>query len=282
MPRPLIRFGVVVGAAVVVAAAGLGLSAATKPDERVQHLTGAYARAHVAKKEAANHDFRRLRREAAARFEAMGAAPTGELLVVRREVIRKRNIVARIVERVAPTVLASEHWEGGGLEAVFESYYSGTSTQWFGWTYHEQLSDSWWVSALARIDFAPALADPNADPYVLWMDGLETERSFEPRVRLQGPLDRLAGRLFPTLLAQDPCYTRGRQAVRSFIRAGFTRMRADNTYNWMGSIFAGAAGGPAGFAISTLGLFGASYGTGYLDALWNYTKRCPGWYWNPW
>ena len=51
MSRRWIRYSVIVGAAAAMGAVGLGVSAA-KPDERVQHMTGAYARAHVAKKEA--------------------------------------------------------------------------------------------------------------------------------------------------------------------------------------------------------------------------------------
>ncbi len=283
MSRRWIRYSVVLGATAAIAAAELGVSAA-RPDERVQHLTGAFARAHVAKKEVNDDRFRRLRQEAAARFEAIGAEPTGEILVVRRETVKKSNLLARIVDRVVPAVLAEEVWVGGGMEAIFESYRSGKNTQWLGWTYNEKLSNGWWVSADARVDFAPCLSNPNANPYVMWIDGVETERDFSPRtVRNEGVLQQLAARLFPTLLAQDVgCGSNGRRIVRSFIYAGFARMKADHTYNWMASVFAGAAGGPLGFTISSLGLFGASYATGYLDALWNFTKRCPSWYWNPW
>ena len=283
MSRRWIRYGVVLGAAAAIAAARLGVSAA-KPDERVQHLTGAFARAHVARKEANDHRFRRLRQEAAARFKELGAEPTGEILVVRRETVRKTTLVARLVERLVPTLLAEEVWVGGGLEAIFESYNSGRKTQWLGWTYNEKLSNGWWVSADARVDFSPCLSSASANPYIMWVDGVETERDFSPRtVRNQGVLQRLAGMLFPALHADElPCSANGRRVVRSFMSAGFNRMRADNTYNWMASVFAGAAGGPLGFTISALGLFGASYATGYLDAMWNYTKRCPSWYWNPW
>lgn len=283
MSRRWIRYTVVFGAAAAVAAAGLGVSAA-RPDERVQHLTGAYARAHIAKKEVNDDRFRRLRHEAAARFRALGAEPTGEVLVVRRESVKKSTVLARFIDRVVPALLADEVWVGGGLEAIFESYRSGKNTQWLGWTYSEKLSNGWWASADARIDFAPCLTSPSANPSVIWIDGVETERDFSPRTRTarhDGVLQQLASGFFPTLYAQD-CGSNGRRIVRSFIDAGLKRMRADNTYNWMASVFAGAAGGPAGFAISTLGLFGASYATGYLDALWNFTQRCPGWYWNPW
>jgi hypothetical protein len=281
MSRRSIRYSVVLGAVAAIAVAGLGVSAA-RPDERVQHLTGAFARAHVAKKEANDPRFSRLRREAAARFRAMGAEPTGEVLVVRREAVKKSNLLARVVNRLVPSVLAEEVWVSRGLEAIFVSYRSGKNTQWLGWTYSEKLSNGWWASADARIDFALCLTNPSANPYVMWVDGVETERDFSPRIaRNEGVLQRLAAAFFPTVLAQD-CGANGRRIVRSFIDAGFRRMRADNTYNWMASIFAGAAGGPLGFTISTLGLFGASYATGYLDALWNFTQRCPGWYWNPW
>ncbi|MBP7570170.1 MAG: hypothetical protein KBA95_08950 [Acidobacteria bacterium] len=280
MSRRWIRYGVVLGAAAVVAAAGLGVSAA-KPDERVQHLTGAFARAHVAKKEANNQQFRRLRREADARFKAIGVEPTGDVLVVRRETVKKANVIARLVGRFVPTLMAAETWAGGGLEAVFVSYKSGNKTQWLGWTYSEKLSNGWWASADVRIDFGPCLKSATANPYVMWIDGVETERDFSPRER--GPLQQLGAMLFPTLHAEEPsCGSRGKRIVRSFIEAGFKRMRADNTYNWMASVFAGAAGGPLGFTISAMGLFGASYATGYLDALWNFTKRCPDWYWNQW
>ena len=281
MSRRWIRYGVVLGAASVVAA-GLCVSAAA-PDERVQHLTGAYARAHVAKKEAGDERFRRLRQEAAARFAAIGASPTGEVLVLRIEQVRKTNLAARLVDRLVPTVLADEVWRSTGMEVIWESYNSGRNTQWLGWTYNEKLSNHWWVSADARVDFAPCLSSPTANPYIVWVAGVETERDFPPRkARREGYVGRLAGRLFPTLFADDlPCDASGRRIVRSFMQAGFSRMKLDNTYNWMASIFAGAAGGPLGFTISALGLMGASYATGYLDAMWNYTRRCPDWYWNP-
>jgi hypothetical protein len=283
MSRRWIRYGVVVGAAAIVGAAGLGVSAA-RPDERVQHLTGAYARAYVANKEAKNERFRQLRHEAAKRFREMGAEPTGEMLVVRRDVVEKTNVVARLVERLIPTVFAAEVWTGGGMESIFVSYASGRNTQWLGWNYNEKLSNGWWVAADARVDFAPCLTNPNANPYVMWVAGVETERDFGPRqAHLGGAVERLARLVFPVLAAADlPCDARGRQIVRSFMAAGFARMRADNTINWMTSVFAGAAGGPLGFTVGALGLFGASYATGYLDAVWNYSKRCPSWYWNAW
>ncbi len=281
MSRRWIRYSVIVGAVAAVSAVGLGVSAA-KPDERVQHMTGAYARAHVAKKEANDERFRRLRHEAAERFKAMGVEPTGEVLVVRHETVKKSNLLARVVDRLVPALFAEEVWVGGGLEAIFESYRSGINTQWLGWTYSEKLSNGWWAMADLRVDFAPCLKSPTANPYITWIGSVETERDFSPRqARSEGVLQRLAGAFFPTLLAQD-CGSNGRRIVRSFIDAGFRRMRADNTYNWMASVFAGAAGGPLGFTISAMGLFGASYATGYLDALWNFTQRCPGWYWNPW
>lgn len=280
MSRRWIRYSVVLGAAVVVAAAGFGVSAA-KPDERVQHLTGAFARAHVAKKEANNQQIRRLRREAEARFKAFGVEPTGDVLVVRHEKVKKASVVARLVGKLVPTLMAADTWTGGGLEAVFVSYRSGSNTQWLGWTYSEKVSNGWWASADVRIDFGPCLKSASAIPSVIWIDGVETERAYSPRAG--GPLQKLARLLFPTLHAQEPgCTSRGRQIVRSFINSGLKRMRADNTYNWMAAVFAGAAGGPLGFTISAMGLFGASYATGYLDALWNFTKRCPDWYWNPW
>jgi hypothetical protein len=124
------------------------------------------------------------------------------------------------------------------------------------------------------------MANPNVDPYILWTSGVENETEEGPyRIsRGAGHLGRLAQLVCPTLFAQE-CGAPKRAIFRSFVRAGFAQMRADNTTNWLTSVFAGAAGGPAGFAISALGLFGVSYGRGYTDAMWNYTKKCPGWYW---
>jgi hypothetical protein len=125
--------------------AGASTIGAARPAARERVITGAEAREYVARLRASNQRFREVMAKAEADMRARGFKPAAEgVLVVERTT--EPTLVARLLDRLSPTLSAQSVYQGEG-RAIWSPWDDGDARTWEGNIFGESYTGGVYASA---------------------------------------------------------------------------------------------------------------------------------------